>query len=492
MPSPWVRAGPRWLLVALIARLVLAGIYFHYLAELQPENGFRLFHESGDSDDYLRSAENWLRLGTFTADPESAEGTVYRMPAYPMTYAAIRLLLPPDAAKTLLVLVQVVLGGIAAYLGARLAGRFAGAAAFFGTLLVLSGSAFTAVYDVVLLTEGLASSCLLFSVYLVITAPTPTPRWWAFLGGSFFAYTVFLRPYVWPLWIPLVVLLAARAASRRSLLIGAFLLPLAATQGVWIVRNFAATGRFIPFYTAGFSLSAPFRAARDWIVASGNDVVWWRAGTLGEWVFAAPVDARYSLPPYLAASGCDEAKIRAARGAYYEYRAEAEPRARRLAGDRAASLFNECREAYVHGRPFDYHVLAPFRLLGHLVVNAGPVLPLPRFRELSLFSPAFFYKIVQAALYACVMIAGPIGFVFLAWRCDASAWVIAGCGLYGLILFPFVLRTVEPRHLVPFFPYLAIASGVLLARQHEGRASRIGGTARTDAGDRPQRVFSSR
>lgn len=453
----------RLLASVILTRFVLAGVLLYYVARLHPDAGYLPYEEVSDSSDYLIPAENLLASGSYTLDPNSTSGAVFRMPAYSLTYAALRVALPPIAAKTGLVALQLALGGVAAFLAARLAGLFAGRRGFRATLFLLTFSAFTLVQDVKVLTDGLAASCLLFCIYALGSQPAPLSLARIALTGGLFTYTVFLRPFVWPLWIVLVGFLVVESPPGRSVKrAAAFMLPLVCCQTLWVARNMVWTGQFVPFHTAGVVLPPPMAAVRQWIAASGNDIVAWRPGTLGEWVFLGRPDSPVQLPDYLVVPGCSEATLRAAHAAYYLYRTGAGGRGAAEAGERAASLFAGCREAYLRHHPFDHQVTARLRLLRSYLVHAGPVLPLPSFRGLPRSSFAFWLKLTQVGLYAVTLVAGVVGLVCLAWRREPRAWLLVACGVYGLVLFPLVLRLVEPRFLTAFFPLLGASAGVCI------------------------------
>jgi len=468
----------------ILVRLAMAAYFMRWASVTSPRHG-KLYLLAGDTNNYLAPAEHLLASGSYIANPSDPRSYADFTPAYGLTYLLFRW--PGTSAETarnLLALLQIAVGAFAVICVAGLALLVTGSrSSLVAAILMGTLSAVTAVADLQLLNESLAGSSLVFAAYLAVTGSSQGSRMRVVWGGVCFAYAVFLRPFLVPLMAPfaLYILLGPvdrgsgagdeTQERRRSRLFGlplvlalAFASPLVVVDGLWAARNYVVLQRVVFFQTRGGLDSCPpaEQSAWRWAMSFGGDLVFWKAGTVGAWLYdSSPFYAKeYRFPSAALGPGCSRSDIEEAREQFGRWRdaVQVSPAA---GGEEAAQViqrFDACRVSYERHHPFDHQVAARLRLLRSFVVHSGPFMPLPPFREQRFPSFVWLVKVGQVTLYALTICAGLAGMVllFLFRRRDAA--LLGLLALYPLLLWPLALRLVEFRRWVPNFPFLVLAA----------------------------------
>jgi len=240
MPSRVQRQLVATLLVALSLRLVAA-----LACQWQWGDHF-LFP---DSESYWALGQAIARGGPYAFGSDQ----VFRSPGYPLLLAPIFLLAGPNASLVWGRALSVALGTISVALVWLLARHWGGRRAAFwaGILAAILPDAVAA--SVLILSE--AAFCPVMLGHLLCwtkAARSPSSRhslaWWL-AGGAMAGLTTLIRPS-WLLFTPLALLAACfdrrRFTTRLSPAFAASIVGLVVVMLPWWVRNYAATGTFVP------------------------------------------------------------------------------------------------------------------------------------------------------------------------------------------------------------------------------------------------------
>jgi hypothetical protein len=417
-----------------------------------------LYVVEGDVD-YMARAEALASRGEYASGTRALD-PAHRMPGYVFPFVPLRWVVGPETARWFQVLFQVVLGGVAAALVARLAFLASPRRGVFLTAWAIAAFyAGASLANRHLLPDGLAASVLVCVAWLLSDGKVTTGR--ALGAGLLFAWAVFLRPFLLPLGALGAVALTARGGWRsatwktRAGPVIAFLAPFLVADATWTVRNYVRLGKPIAFQTAGFLFEPTWLAFRDLAESVGADFIWWQPETLGGWFTADPDRWRGIPPPAPAAlwsDECSRADLERARDLFARRRSTPPGPDETLPAE-AQEILNRCRAAYEREHPWDHQVLARGRLAVRFLVHAGPMLPSPPLRESPPWLAAL--RIGMLGLHLLVMLVGVPSAVALALsRRGPPAWLLAGVPLYILAFFPLVVRWVELRYAISAYPFL--------------------------------------
>lgn len=468
----------RWIGLAILIKLGIFTFFVYHINHDEHRDRVVLFLDTGDAPSYTEPAENLLRNGDYIRDYRIPNSRAGRLPGYPLTYLVFRLLLSPYGAKTGMVLLQVFLSGVSVYCLAHLAYLVFGKESIFLVTFLLYGfSTFVSQWDLHILTDGLAASFLIFSVYLLYCFRRSQSTRMLLAAGMAVAYAAFLRPY-FPFLIPIFALFVWLASSppsagpspwrKRLLSLLVFLGPFLFFDGAWTARNFRVFGRIIPGQidcTAGYGDTEAELAEEAFVRAVGENWVWWKPNTFGNWFNPDPMfeTASFHPPSHDFAPGYDINDLLRARELYRLSRIEKDSASRAEHDQEAGAILRRCTEIYRRQRAWDYYVVSRLRLLWMFLANSGTdSLPLRAFRDLKSDPLALFVKLASCAAYQLIVWCGLLGIVACARQQIADRLLIIAvpfCLIGGVSL---LARLPENRLLATSFPFLAIGCGYLL------------------------------
>ena len=102
-------------------------------------------------------------------------------------------------------------------------------------------------YNSVLLTESLAISMLIFSIYFFYSSLESSSKIILFFSGLFFIISVFLRPFLAPIIILFLFTLICKFKKSKILFyVVIFCTPIVICLGSWTARNYFRTNQLIP------------------------------------------------------------------------------------------------------------------------------------------------------------------------------------------------------------------------------------------------------
>ena len=270
------RAGAPFIVVLLVGLLIRAVL-------VAGPSDYVLF---GDAADYVRHSKS---ISGSLEYPHSIDGpdggsTAFRPPLYPLYLGAVRFVVPDAQAVNAARLGQALLGMVAPALIALICLRL------WGRRVALAAFTVAALYPPWIVLNAAVLSETLFLVFelgavaaLVEARTSARALRWIAAAGVLIGLAALTRTVGAALLVPalVAVVLAARGRGRRSALVPAAVLVLAAvvTVAPWTVRNAATLDAFVPVSTEG-----------------GHTL----AGAYNETVGAYPLDERLWQPPWSA------------------------------------------------------------------------------------------------------------------------------------------------------------------------------------------------
>jgi 4-amino-4-deoxy-L-arabinose transferase-like glycosyltransferase len=184
-------------------------------------------------------------------DADSYDKGIYyafRTPGFAVIYYPIRLFFNFHSSLYIVIFLQILLNVITKYLLCLLVFRITkNRIAFFLGVLFFMFSIHSSFYNNFLLTESFASFFLITSLYLFYKGLNSKNKWTFLWSGLFLTEAMLLRPFLAPLFLPLVILIYLQFKKENiKILILLFLFPLIIFESFWLPRNYIKSGEFIP------------------------------------------------------------------------------------------------------------------------------------------------------------------------------------------------------------------------------------------------------
>jgi len=231
------RARAVWVAAILAFAFVLRLGYVLHLDGIEPK----------DPEDYDSYAWNLAQGNGYT----NGDSLTRRPPLFPFLLAGVYGVAghSPRAARLLQITLGTSLCGVVYLLGTRLYGVTAGRIAALGA----SVYPYFIYYSGYLMTETLAALLFGWLTYLWLGWDRHTPAVRFFAGGLVGGLAILARPVflLLPLLVPLWAIVARLSLARAAIAAVAFALGAAAVVSPWTLRNYLATGHFIPVQTDG-------------------------------------------------------------------------------------------------------------------------------------------------------------------------------------------------------------------------------------------------
>jgi hypothetical protein len=465
--------SPRWLIAAILLKLSLL-VFLAWQASAAIGKPFTLYQVGGDTRSYFEPIERLLAHGEYVSERDNRAG---RMPGYGFTYLPFRLLFGAEGARSALVLLQALLSGVSAYYLALTAFLVFGRTdVFFATLGLYGLNLFVSVWDVSLMTESLAASAAILYLHALLRYRAVRRTRWLAYASLWFAYLVFLRPMAGPLILSAPLILADvhrasptfdrwRAVAAGTVLVaGVFI----AADAVWILRNYAVLGTFVPLQSdisAGYAFTPAERAIQRWTKVVGEDGTWWQPNTLSSWFYGNEFsNEAYVIPAVVSTTACPHEAIRRARTTFVAARTAVDAPTRSRLDAEVAREIQACAESFKRERPFRYHLVSPLRTAKISTVHTGPIFPGTSFSEMRKHPLGLLIKLSAVVLYWLALVSGLLGLVRALWRRDPVVWAAAWPFVFvGTFCFLY-LRTTEARLWVIGFPSLCLLGAAVIAQ----------------------------
>ena len=430
----------------------------------------------GDTFSYLDPIENLLRQGTYAQDLARLETYAGRTPGYGVVYGALRLALSPGLAADALMLLQVAISLLALYC----LGRLAQAAtrhqlAFRWTVVVFALNTFTTGFDVRVLTESFATSALIIGSYTLVQAWERPSAFAQLRAGAWLGWAVFLRPFLAPLLLLLLVgtaVAALRRASWQRALGQALLLalPLLLADGAWMGRNWRWYQRLVPLQSnvwAGYRTAPALAEASRFVGVIGEEPTWWQPSSDIAWLYQTgptrpnpfAVQPRKLAPPAYTADSLQ--RVRQLLTLAQDSR-HPQP-LRQQAAARAGFALRRYGTAYQRLRPLQAYLVTPVRL-GYALALAHPsdYLYAHPFAELTSGQKAA--KIAAHLWYLALVGLGLLGLLCAGWPPNLAAGLVHAVPIYLFVLLCGILHQVEFRYFAVGYPFVVVSAVGLLLR----------------------------
>jgi hypothetical protein len=461
-----------WLSIALPGKLLLLWFISRQVDLPDPKTGLWM-SISGDAVYYLWATENIVQYGIYnihSVNPQNYEPYAGRMPGYEALMAPLRLLFSQSTVIHITGILQLMLDAIAAYCLALTARRLFNADrifyfVFFGYLI----SSYVSVFDLIILTESLAVSFLIFSFYFLLRYKSSWDYVWS---SSFLTWSIFLRPYLFPVLVLFAIFILyekveknRQSTAKNVATLLMFLSPFLLADGAWIVRNYVFQNKFIPLVNdlyAGYKFPPRQIALYEFVKSWGGDGVYWNPGAEITLFIdndaTARVTKKYNtiqdLPDYIFTSTYNADSLRKVK----EYYSQAE----KLKQDNTlydrwlVTNLKQYREDFIEEKPFHYYIVAPLILLQKYLFHSGTYnLSNTPFDKQNIIQKV--YKLFYTALYGVVLMNGFAGIIWVLYKNRiASVWLWAAIPLYITLLGPVVLRAIEYRYFVAAYPFLLV------------------------------------
>lgn len=453
-----------WVILAILARLALSMLFSALLVDRHgsEEFVFDFIYIHNDFGYFLHPVEKYFETGTLSYDGRSAFAG--RMPGYSFPYLLLRFIFDKPLALLSLILMQITLSGIAVYALAKLANDwFQSKRAFYFVFIVALFSPLLSVFDFQTITESFSISCFVLHIFFLHKGFEKKLNKYFLLSGYFIAWAVFLRPFLGiALFISgLVLLIEWRKSTLKFTQLLLFAAPFILFESAWIVRNYNATGKFIPLESGlasyGKLYSPGYQKLRELLYRMGEETAYVDPG-MARWM-------RRSSEPFQSKKDYDEKTI-PSRSALVEIRsmyqaskmmdgAEYEKADRELIVRVQIELDVLREESLVR-----YYFAGPANGMKKLWLHSGSsYLPFPPFQEMSLLQKAI--KLFSSAVYFIILFLGIYALFRLKLKHSFKLYFLCFPVLLSLSLV-WVSTIQEARYVIAVFPILVLLTAGLL------------------------------
>lgn len=472
------RISKRETLLWLLGAVVVKGAYLLLLGGPPQLNG--------DAIVYIESIETLVTQGTYAWDLSRPETFAARMPGMILPYGFFRLWAGPSDSQALQQIFQAGLDSIAVVAMLLFAAQVGvGATVARGVALLYMVSTLVSSWNNLLLTESLATSGSFLGLWLCVRGSQARSWRHLGLGAVFLAWVGFLKAFYFG-WIAVIALTLTwielrRDGGTRSKAVRtgmAVILPFVLLASLWTIRNERRTGRLIPLQdgiNGGYLYPPEFEALRSYMQAVGGDFVSWNPKAEVRWFDPwagqrRPIEASFppdeiDLSQRLATRACDARRLQDVRSAYRTAQVASDEAIRRASSARAAEGLIACRQAFIAERPFEYHLVAPIRLVKSYLGHSGTYNLFSRpFSGLTATEKAF--KLFQSAIHLVAVSLGVLGacwVLLVNLRSTHFALPVAAAALGHTLGFPLILRLAEYRYLVMAYPLLLLCGAVMIS-----------------------------
>ena len=298
-----------WLFIALIASI------FWLLIAKQVHNpkGKEIYILGTDALREMKATENLIHNGVMDFGerdaifrvPEAHDYT-FRMPGFIVLYYPLSAIFGEDSALTLIIIIQLLLYSLSAYLLGKIALiLFKKNWTFYFVFFTYLACSFVFQFNFGFAKEGISTSILIISVYLVFDWYCKRKSINLLYYSILMTWLIFLRPFFLPVFVFFNILILFNI--RESNLFGFFkiltivFLPLIIALSAWTIRNYKLTHKIV-LLESSWAFSDPFNfenTFQDFNVAIGGNMVYWQKNTSGTWFFPKKILNEWHLevPP---------------------------------------------------------------------------------------------------------------------------------------------------------------------------------------------------
>ncbi len=249
-------------------------IYFHFGLNTYGLSWDKIYKITGDSIDYVNSAENWINGQGFTfhktnedkdfvsnfQNPNQYNISLYyafRSPGFAMIYVPLRLFLSQHFSLIAFLFLQVILTAIAKFQIAKIIEiLFNSKKLFYLSFILINITPYYSYYNNLLLTDALGGAFLIFAIYYFVkyfsvnhTNLDNRLKLNLFVSGLFITIAIMLRPFLAVFLVGFflfIVWMYRNNFKRLFIIFFIFISSFGIIDGIWIIRNYVQTHKFIP------------------------------------------------------------------------------------------------------------------------------------------------------------------------------------------------------------------------------------------------------
>lgn len=470
----WISAQKKWSLI--FSAIVIKSIFFFAFAYLADSESFLkgiFWKIQGDANDYIEPIENLLSNGSFVTNNGSH---AIRTPGLAPILLLFRLFLPLTQALNLLLFTQVALSGVSCYYLAKISERILNSKKAFGmTYVIFVLSTYVSIWNNYLLTESLASSFLIISIYSFFKAIDNEHKSYLLLSGFLLTWSIFLRPFLLPfiILLPFWLLLNNKKFFSASLI---FLLPFVVIETSWVVRNYIFDGELVLLqsrkaYNDKGDVNKDLKLENfvgSFVASFGGDHTVWNPKGASNWFFNKANNGHH-FPDVIFHDNLDFKKLQDIKAKCISIRKS------NLSEEKKNFLENEVKEdlanyfyQYKNDHPVYFHIISRIKHFVRFNFHSGVYnLPFPSYQEQN-----FVQRLIKASyaiLYLSVISCGILGsfIALIKWK-ETYLWlIVVAIPAYLLLLFPIVFKVHEYRLNTLAYPFLLILSVFFIRKAKE-------------------------
>ena len=472
------------LLSAILIKFTLFFIINH--ESIFDSESIVLYNIGGDAPDYYESLDNLIEKGSYYFGDFNYAG---RMPGMGLVYIPLRYFFSQHIALNLFIIVQTIISAIAClyiYFILRLTLKIK-VLSYIGFICFTTCS-YLSIYNNFFLTESLASSFSIISLYHIIKFIENDNKYNLFYSGIFLTFSIFLRPF-FILLIPFFAmgfLWTKRSVKIKTIHFLIFLSSFMLFDSIWISRNYIINKKIIPLQSTiykGLKFNKLMSSYFDFIKSFGGDAVAWQNGA-SLWFESDEFGKKIGIErpkydevfPNELKKQIEKEKIEKIRKLFLSLDYDNDPKTavlypKKMSGNivkntelehQLSSFFNAEKEKYIENNLFHYYFVSKFRILKRFIFH-----PYTYMHPKSLQSSNFLlkaYKILDYLLCFFTVILGLLNVligVFTNWK-NRSFMIIAIITLTFILLFPIIFRSNEFRYFTSCFPFLLVSGFMLI------------------------------
>jgi hypothetical protein len=443
--------------------------------------GFWGFSGAESVDGYLLGIENFIKTGSYFPDQ--------RMPGYGLIYLIPRILFDRAIASNILIVIQLILGILSAYLLADISYRiFKTKFSFVIVGILYSLCLSVSSYEIRIGADSLAISVSIIGFYFFMKFIEENKFSYILICALLLGWAIFIRPIMGVLWgvviLNLIFSFFKSKSSKIFISVIIFLLPFVLLESFWITRNYRKHNEFNPLDSKHLYLSDMsntksnflypfiFTFVKSW---GGNCVMWdpnsevrWfgveNRSIDGSTAYSSLGTYNKDLPNYIYTSRFNKDSLLVIQSKIQQIWSQ------KLSSDTSYQYcdFVNTRlllysKSIQHERPFVYYVYAPLRIIKTFIFTHGTqTLINKKFSEMNVFEK--FAKLMAMFVNILILTIGLISILFLIikGKLFGSLFIPISFTIFYLFFIGFLFKFPEVRFLAPLYPFLLLCSTSIL------------------------------
>jgi hypothetical protein len=428
---------------------------------------------SGDGPFYYNLAGNIAHHQTYSLYKD-IEGKFMpytgRMPLYEFIMAFFMWIdFPKELVFKCIIIIQLLFSSVSTYLIALISFKlFKNRLSFVLSFFTYGINTYMTIYDLSILTESLYISFTIIAINLILSENVNYKR--ILFSGLFFCFSIFLRQYgILILLFTFLYILITKLRLGFKTIIRSFILlalPLTISLFVWSLRNYCLKKKFIPLVDdlhAGYSYSDGYRSLMNLNQSLGFDLVYWNYKAeicyfIQDQKSVVQKNVIYTdvskFPCYIRKDSLLIESLEHLRHVFKNHPIMINPNDTSLLlrkyDQKVKETCDSINLAFKKNHMFDYFINAPIRLIKNSVIHSASYnLTANSFSNLKPFHKII--KLFYESLF-WIIFSSSILFALIYYNKSPELYYLLICALTVLTFSPLVLRRIEYRYFVFFYP----------------------------------------